>query len=226
MTELMRRVEVLRASVRASKERADELDQARQEGARRVDRARAELLEFYRRQGREGEPELDPMDLPLGQDGIVVEGMPGEPSEAELVAAVRDAEGGLTPKPVVVELGGGRQDVTLQAVDEAAEARYEGAVEALADRERELREFVGSNHVEITVERATVAASIRNQVTSLIAEARGVAAAWERFRSAEVELLNLAGREALVPEIPDNPLRWVQEAPTVVPLPMPESFTG
>jgi hypothetical protein len=208
MTELMRQVEALRAAERQAREKVAEMDAARRDGARRVAQAHAELTEFWRRQGR-GEVSED------------------DPTEAALQAAVIEAGGGVPPtlKPVHYPAGE-TSEVVLESVNEKAEQNYAGAVEMLEQREAELRQFVAANHSDIEVERAPIAASIRDQMASVILEARGIADAWEQFRAATAELASLGGRAELIEEFPDNPLRWLAEVEDPVPLPMPESFIG
>jgi hypothetical protein len=216
MTEHASRVAELKTAVEDAKQRVAEFDAARQAGARRVERARAELMEFYRRQGRGDESEVTDLAMgrPLDDD-----------RETDLINALREAEGGLRLRAGHYPQEGNLPDVALEAVDDAAEARYEGARELLAEREVELRQYVALHLTELVVERTPIAGAIRNQCAAMLDEARGIGDAWERFRSQTVELLNLADREDLIAEIADNPMRGLRDLQEV-PLPMPTSFTG
>ncbi len=208
-------LEELRAAVDHAKDRVAALDAARQAGARRVERARAELLDYYRAEGR-GEDIADPpTDVDLG-----------EPStEERLLAALREAEGGLALRAVQRPQGDGQADVALEAVDEAAEARYAGAVELLEQREAELRQYATRHLTELFLERAPLMAGARDRVATATEEARAAAHAWERLRASSVELLTLAGREELIEEIPANPLACMAQADFPA-APMPQSFVG
>jgi hypothetical protein len=205
MSTIIERVTEMKQAVVDAKARVEELDEARKHGARRVEQARALLMEHYQREGR-GEPDVTPEQ------------------EAELVAALREAEGGLTIRTVEVAKRG-EPEMVLVPVDEPAEARYAGAKEALELREADLREFVSVNLAGIEGELTPLAVSVRAQVGGILDEARHVAAAWERFRAQQVEYLTLAGRSDLADEVPDNPLRFVQDAPRNAPLPIPKSLT-
>jgi hypothetical protein len=210
------RLEELYTAVSAAKHRVAELDAARRDGARRVERARMELLEHYRAQGRGEAPADDKGDLAMGQEPIT--------EEQRLVAALHEAEGGLTMRPVQYPMGNGDADIALVAVDERAEAMHEGAVEMLAERESELQQHVASNLTALAVERAPRAGEIRDRVAVVLIEGRAVADAYERTKNGWVELLKLAGRKDLIAEIPANPLRGINGLEAAV-LPMPVSFT-
>ncbi len=165
-----------------------------------------ELLDHYRAEGR-GDP---PSEMIL--------------AEESLIAALREAEAGLTARAELFPMGNGDSDIALVGVDEPAEARYSGAVEVLAEREHDLRQFVADNLTALAVERAPEAGAIRDRVAAAMVEARAAADSYERAKNGFVELLKLADRPQLIAEIPANPLRAVFDFEEAV-VPLPESFT-
>jgi hypothetical protein len=207
--------------VGAQRERVAELDHARQEGARRVGEARAALLESQR--AREANRSITDLAMAHGE-AIVVE--TGVPREDELIEAVREAENGLSLRAVTLPHGGGVSDVELRVVDEMAEARYEGAVEALQAAEDRLHQFAASHFAELEVERAPRAGSAQRRVANALAEFRAATAEFEAERNWQTRLCNAAGRQDLIEDLPANPGAWLAEAPREVPPPMPESLTA
>lgn len=214
-------LEQLRGEVGARRERVIELDEARTAGARSVERARAELLDFYRERERGGPP-VD-IDTATGNP-MPVE---GETSEAELIESLRAAEGGLTMRAVSKPQGTGSAvlDVELEVFDSRAEAMHTGAVEALNAAEKELRTFASANLAELAAERVERATTIRKAAVDAFTAARVAADAYEGERAWWTGVLNVAERPELIADLPDNPVAWVGLVPQEVPLPLPESFT-
>ncbi len=205
-------LERLHGAVGAQRERVAELDRARADGARRVERVRARLLEFYRERERLGAQVVE---------GIVLE-LP-EGTEGELIAELREVEGGLALRADLLPYGDGMSDVRLAPVDERAEAAWEGAREALAEREEELRAFVQGNLPALAAERALLARAVRDRAAAALEEARRAAAAHEMERSWWARTLSLAGLESLLQGMPENELAWSAQA-GVPGLPMPKRF--
>jgi hypothetical protein len=207
-------LERVQGAVAAQRERVAELDRARSDGARRVERARARLLDFYRERERLG--------AQVGE-GIALE-LP-EGTEAELVEELRQAEGGLQLRAAVIPFGDGLSDVRLASVDQRAEAMHAGAVEALGLREGELREFIRDNLPALAAERVPLARAVQGRAAAALEEARGAAAAHERERSWWARTLSAAGMESLLQEMPENELAWSSQAGTPG-MPLPGSFIG
>jgi hypothetical protein len=213
------RFEQLEGEVGAQRERVAELDRARHDRARKVESARAALLEFHR--AREANGGVEGPDLDLSQTTAELE---GDTREHELVEALREAESGLSLRTVTFPHGGGT-DVELQVVDELAEARFAGAQEALQAAEDRLHTFASEHFEDAQVERASKAAAARDvlidadRVYRLATQGIQVELAWQtRFCTA-------AGREDLVAELPENPGAWIAQVPRKVPAPMPKRLT-
>jgi hypothetical protein len=224
-------LERLKGAVGAQKARVAELDRARSAGGRRVEEARERLLSFYRDRERVGgqteaerqaEVQVTGEAILVEQDGLVVE--VGGESEMALIEDLRGAQSDLQMRASVIPYGGGVQDVELQAVDPRAEAMYEGAVAALAERQQELRQFVRDRIADIAAERAPLAQAVQARVAAALEEGRGAAGAYESQRTWWAQTLSAGGLEGELMSIPDNPLRWASQ-PAEAGLPMPASFT-
>jgi hypothetical protein len=212
-------LEELRERVAAAKVRVGELDRARKDGGRRVQRARARLTGFLQeRERRRGQAtDVDPNGDPLQE--------PTEPTEEELVEELRQAEGGVTVRASLKPYGGGMSAVELEPVDERADALWEGAKVALTEREAELRTFVRENLPGIAAARAPAARAVQGRATAVLEAARRGAGEWERERTFWAQTLVAGGLEPQLQTLPDNPFRWAMDAPREGGLPMPESFT-
>lgn len=191
--------------VAAAERRRDELDKARTAKAQTIARAKGELLEFYRQVGAGAR-----------KDGAL---------EHKLIEAVREAEGGVSLQAAMYPYGGGQYNVELRPVDDKAEALFEGSREALEAAEADLRSFARTNLTRLILARVTRAQEIRAETTAALQAGRKAAAAWEAERARVVTLLVQAGNEALIGEMPDNPLRGVVDAQREGALPLPVSFT-
>jgi hypothetical protein len=107
-----------------------------------------------------------------------------------------------------------------------AEARYEGAQEALQAAEDRLHAFASGHFADLEVERAPRAGDVQRMLADALAAVRAAAADYERERTWQVGLLKAAGRDDLIEDLPGNPGAWLAEAPRTVPPPMPESLTA
>jgi hypothetical protein len=205
-TPMLVELERLRGAVGAQRARVAELEQAAQREGRELGQARSELTDHYRR--RE-----------LGDDQAQDPGL-----EAELIERVRKAEGGLTLRPVIYPQDNGQVDVGLDAVNPRIEAQLAGARQLLAEREGELRAFVGEHVGDLAVERAPQARLVADRAQEALRVAAEAAAAYEAERTWWALLLALTvgeGETAAI-DVPGNPFEGLGRG-TVAP-PMPERF--
>jgi hypothetical protein len=191
-------------AVADAKQRVADCEADMREGERRAELAQEPLLDYYRRVGA-GE----------GEDAEL---------EQQLKAQLAEAQRGLTMRAAHFPYGGGMGETKLVAVDAAAEARLEGAREALRDREGQLAGYVGQHLGELAAERAPGATELAERINVLLGQVRGLAGEWERERSTWARWCVLADREALIATVPDNPLRAASEMPAEAGLPLPEPF--
>jgi hypothetical protein len=193
------------AAVQEAKQRVGDAETEVREASRRLTRAEEPLLDYHRAVGRGDQ-------------------RPDDKLEDRLRAELADATGGLTMRPEQIPFGGGMSEVRLVGVDAAAEARLEGAKEALRDREGELKGYVGRHLGELAAERAPRSQEIEQAANAVLTQARQINAEWERERSWWARVCVLAEREALLATLPHNPMAWLQEAPREAGLPLPEPF--
>lgn len=140
-------------------------------------------------------------------------------TEAELIAELRDAEGGLVARPVAYPQGAS-QDVQLEAVDPRLEASLEGARERLDQLQTELRGFASRSLRAFAVERAPRARAAAERCADALRELHAAAAAYEQERTWWAGVLRDADRTDWA--APGNPLAMVNEAPREVVPPIPE----
>jgi hypothetical protein len=209
-------LEQLRGDVGALEARVADLDRARHEGARRVQIARAALLDFHREREAGGL-----FDTGSGEAIVVeVDGV----TEEELVAAVREAESGLSLRAVTRPYGGGMSDVDLEPVDEFAEARLAGAEQALQAAKARLRAFASAHLDGLMVERVPKAAAAMAALIDADRAYRLAAQGYQRELEVQTHLLRDADRQDLIAELPDHPGAWIAQTPTEVPLPLPVPY--
>ena len=179
MSTATEQLEERRAAVGAAERRLQEAEAAALQGRRRLERVKGPLVDYFTELGageREADPEL----------------------ERELRAAVREAEGSVSTRPVLAD---GRT-VDFTPVDDAAEALAEGARRALEDRRNELYAYASENVGALLAERVPsgleVAARLREALEALVA----ADASWSREIGAYRGLLALARHDALADELP------------------------
>ncbi|HMH48512.1 MAG TPA: hypothetical protein VK538_12465 [Solirubrobacteraceae bacterium] len=201
-------LERLQGLVGAQRERVRELERASQEAARRVARARGALEDLYLRR------EMDEaQDLPVGPDA----------EEQELIEELREAEGGLSVRPVVYPQGDLAPEIGLDAVNPMVEARLKGARMLLQERESELGAFVVAHVGDLAVERAPRARQVVEQVQEALRVAAAAAALWQGEHTWWAGVLKLTvgeGENAQV-DLPENPLTGLSTGVRVSP-PLPE----
>jgi hypothetical protein len=190
-------LEQVRGEVGALEVRATDLDRARGERGRNVQVVRGSLADFLR------EREAGALDGDL------------DAREAELVEAVREAESGLSLQ-AVTKFGGGEieADVVLEPVDELAEARYEGAQEALQAAKDRLAAFASANMDDLQEERLAQAAAARAALIDADRVYRLAAQGVQGELDWQTKLANDANRPALIAKLPQNPGAWIGQAPS------------
>jgi capsule polysaccharide export protein KpsE/RkpR len=208
-------LERLRGAVGAQRERVSELERAARESGRRVALAREALADFYARRER-ARARATNWDVATGEPCPE----PGEPSEAELIDALREAEGGLTVKPEVHTL-----ETHLVVVDPKAEAMLGEARAILQEREAELREWVRGHLADLAAGRAPRARLVAAECEGALRAATAAMGAYESERTWWASVLSLTVGEGDPPLIdtPGNPFAGLQQGVRVVP-PLPGRF--
>jgi len=168
-----------RAAVGAAERRLQEAEAAALQGRRRLERVKGPLVDYFTELGageREADPEL----------------------ERELRAAVREAEGSVSTRPVLAD---GRT-VDFTPVDDAAEALAEGARRALEDRRNELYAYASENVGALLAERVPASLEVAERLREALEALVAADGAWSREIGVYRGLLALARREELAAQLP------------------------
>jgi hypothetical protein len=173
------RLEELRADVAAAEERVRELEAEAKKAERRIDAAKAPLLGYW-------------ADVEAGRRE------PDEVLEAELLSAVRTAEGSVSLS-VIHDSGGAR----LRATDDETTARLQGAREVVQQRKDALSHYVVDAREELVadlVPRSEAAWDVLSAAIDGLREAEGK---WNGVRNQWLSLIDQWGIER--PQLPTSP---------------------
>lgn len=129
---------------------------------------------------------------------------PDEDEERRLLDAVRQAEGAVTMRPVRSD---GRV-VSLEPVDERAEARLRGARRALEAAEADVSSFAAGALDRLVEERLEQSRAVGREYVEAAARLRAADDAWGAERAYFATIARLAGREGELPTAP-RPLTLV-----------------
>jgi hypothetical protein len=194
----------LEVAVRAAEERRAQYASKRTDRVQEATRKKMEIAAEAERVGAGGEPD--------------------KKLEQRLLRELRELESGLAVRAENYPLPGGVPDVRAELYDEAAEAAWRGADEAVRKAQTDLEAFAAENLSRLAVELGPQAADIKTRADAWLREGNRLAGEDQAMAGLFVRLLVLAGREELNGTLPPSVFEVLRDAPREATPPMPECF--